>query len=365
MDQRGTGLSSPITADNLQARGSPADQAEYVRHFRADSIVADAELVRKALVPEGCHGGRWAVMGQSFGGFCCVTYLSFAPEGLLEVFITGGMPPRISSPCAAEAVYEATFRRVQAQNEKYYSRFPGDEARAAAVVQYLASQPNGHVLTPNGNYLTPRAFQALGLSCLGFSGGFERLHYMLEGAFDGPDSLSRKFLKEFDATMSFDTNPLYWLLHEPIYCQGGTEAGWAAQRVRGGCPELAAAFDAVAAVRAGQRVLFTGEMVWPWLAEDLAALRGLGPAAELLAYRKDWSRLYDAARLARNEVPVAAAMYFEDMFVDFGLSQETAAGIAGLRQHVTNEWLHDGIRESGPALLERLMGLARGSVPLR
>lgn len=50
-------------------------------HRRADSIVRDAEIVRKALVPRDNHGGRWSLLGQSFGGFCCMTYLSIAPEG--------------------------------------------------------------------------------------------------------------------------------------------------------------------------------------------------------------------------------------------------------------------------------------------
>lgn len=39
-----------------------------------------------------------------------------------------------------------------------------------------------------------RSLQLLGLSALGFSTGFEQLHYMFEGAFDG-DDLSLKFLK--------------------------------------------------------------------------------------------------------------------------------------------------------------------------
>jgi hypothetical protein len=48
---------------------------------RADSIVRDAELVRASLVPKNNHDGRWSLLGQSFGGFCCLTYLSIAPQG--------------------------------------------------------------------------------------------------------------------------------------------------------------------------------------------------------------------------------------------------------------------------------------------
>ena len=36
--------------------------------------------------------------------------------------------------------------------------------------------------------------------------------------------------------MAWDSNPLYALLHESIYCQGGgTASNWAAHRVRRKC----------------------------------------------------------------------------------------------------------------------------------
>ena len=47
-DQRGTGLSAPVCVETLQARGSVEDQVEYLTHFRADSIVRDAECFRHA-----------------------------------------------------------------------------------------------------------------------------------------------------------------------------------------------------------------------------------------------------------------------------------------------------------------------------
>lgn len=40
---------------------------------RADNIVRDAEAVRMAMVPSDAPGGgRWTLLGQSFGGFCAV-----------------------------------------------------------------------------------------------------------------------------------------------------------------------------------------------------------------------------------------------------------------------------------------------------
>lgn len=84
--------------------------------------------------------------------------------GLLEVFLTGGIPPFIDDHCPADKVYMATFRRVMVQNEKFYTRFPQDIQVVKDVVNFLVSQPSGGVQTPSGNMLRPRTLQLLGLS---------------------------------------------------------------------------------------------------------------------------------------------------------------------------------------------------------
>src|SRR5918912_143981 len=99
LDQRGTGRSSPVgTLDGLD----PQLQAGYLTHFRADSIVRDAEYIRRELGAD-----RWSVLGQSFGGMCVTTYLSIAPEGIREAIITGGLPPLRRG---IDDVYERTYR---------------------------------------------------------------------------------------------------------------------------------------------------------------------------------------------------------------------------------------------------------------
>ena len=90
----------------------------------------------------------------------------------------------------------------------------------------------------------------------------------------------------------------------------------------------------------------------------------LGPfreAAELIAAH-EWPRLYDAAQLAANEVPAAAAIYAEDMYVERAFSEETAALTRGLRPWVTSEYEHNGLRADGARILGRLLDLARGRV---
>jgi len=81
---------------------------------------------------------------QSFGGFCALTYLSFAPEGLKQVLITGGIPP-IGKACTADDVYEAGYEQVARQNEKYYKRFPQDIEIVRELVNYLAESEGGGV----------------------------------------------------------------------------------------------------------------------------------------------------------------------------------------------------------------------------
>jgi hypothetical protein len=96
--------------------------------------------------------------------------------------------------------------------------------------------------------------------------------------------------------------------------------------------------------------------------EETAGLRPFGEAVRLLAERTDWPDLYDPARLAANRVPVAAAVYHDDMYVDAGLSLRTARSVGSLKAWVTNEWEHDGLTASGDRVLARLMDLAAGRV---
>ena len=59
-------------------------------------------------------------------------------------------------------------------------------------------------------------------------------------------------------------------------------------------------------------------------------------------------------------MPVAAAIYAEDMYVERAFSEETAAHVRSLKPWVTNEYQHDGLRAEGDRILARLIDLARG-----
>jgi pimeloyl-ACP methyl ester carboxylesterase len=325
LDQRGTGRSTPIgTLPGLTASA----QADHLAHFRADAIVRDAERIREELGVE-----RWSVLGQSFGGLCVMTYLSIAPEGLREAFVTGGLAPigpRIDD------VYRATYSRTLERCRRYYERYPADRDRVRALSERLERDD---VRLPSGDRLTPRRLRQLG-NLLGMSTGAEDLHYILELPVDSP-----AFRHDVEAALSFARNPLYAALQEACWADGGSTR-WAAERL-------------LPAEYADDRELFVGEHVYPWMFEEYGALTPLREAAEILAQR-EWPRLYDPGRLAANEVPVAAAIYAEDMYVERVLSEETAARIGGLRTWLTDEYEHNALRADGGRVLGRLIDLARG-----
>lgn len=93
--------------------------------------------------------------------------------------------------------------------------------------------------------------------------------------------------------------------------------------------------------------------------EQYPLLRPFAEAAEILA-RHEWPRLYDPQVLASNTVPAAAVMYYDDMYVERILGEETARAIPGLRVWVTNEYEHNGLRADGRTVLDRLFAMVRG-----
>ncbi|MFH8734364.1 MULTISPECIES: alpha/beta fold hydrolase [unclassified Streptomyces] len=350
LDQRGTGSSTPANRQTLPLRGGPREQADYLAHFRADSIVRDCEVIRSEVT----GGSPWTVLGQSFGGFCATHYLSTAPEGLTAAVITGGLPTLDGH---ADDVYRAAYPRIERKVAAHYARYPQDVERARRIAEYLAE----HEPVLNGGYqLTVEAFQSLGI-LLGGTGGSDRLHYLLEDAFvrtPGGVELSDAFQEDVQATLSYAGHPLYALVHEAIYGQDARPTNWSAERVRGEFPQ----FDAGKTLAGDGPLLFTGESVHPWMFDCDPALRPLRETAELLAARTDWAPLYDPARLAANEVPAVAAVYHDDMYVDTDHAMRTARTIKGLRTWVTDEFEHDGLRAGAPRVLDRLLAMVRGDI---
>ncbi|MEL6115964.1 alpha/beta fold hydrolase [Photobacterium sp. SP02] len=336
LDQRGTGQSEPVHAQTL-AGLTAQQQADYLSHFRADNIVRDAEAIREALGIK-----LWSLLGQSFGGFCALHYLSFYPDSLVSACVTGGIPPIAGH---ADEVYRATYRRVLDKNMAFFKRFPSAQALCNRIADHLLTHD---VLLPNGQRFTVEQFQLIGIN-LGRSGGDLALYYQLESAFvevNGQPELSYSFLNAMLAEQSYQTNPIYAILHESIYCQHQASR-WSAHRVRDEYPQCH--------YQTGKDFCFTGEMVYPWMFEQLDTLKPLREAATILAEKADWPALYDASQLAANKVPLAAAVYVEDMYVEFDYSRATLAGIPNSKAWMTNEFEHNGLRADGERILDTLL----------
>ncbi|KAJ5221292.1 Proline iminopeptidase [Penicillium citrinum] len=350
LDQRGTGLSSTITAGTLARQGDAIKQAQYLKHFRADNIVRDCEAIRKSLTedyPEDQQ--KWSIIGQSFGGFCAATYLSQFPGSLREAYICGGLPPLVNEP---EPVYSRTYEKVAERNQAYYAKFPEDVQRVKKIMQYLAAN---QVPLASG-WLTPARFQQLGIM-FGFHGGIDSLHEIVLRAWNDLEifgSLTVPTLATIDGNGGMDKNIIYAVLHEAIYCQGKPSL-WAADRRRAASPQFQISDSQ-------PEIYFTGEMVFKDMFESYTELKQVQEVAEILANTSDWPALYDEAQLAKNEVPVYAATYIDDMYVHFDLASNTAAKIKGTKQFITNTMYHDALRSKSGEIMRQLFNLRDDSI---
>jgi len=103
-------------------------------------------------------------------------------------------------------------------------------------------------------------------------------------------------------------------------------------------------------------------MIYPWMFDDYCHLQPLKEAANLLATYDAWEPLYNMDVLEANTVPVAATVYYNDMYVERQFAEETATHIKGIKLWVTNEYEHNGLRADGERVLSRLFDMVRGEV---
>ena len=153
-DQRGTGRSSRVDTHVIEGMdGGGKAGAAFLKRFLADSIVRDFEHLRRTEF----GGARWATLGQSYGGFLTLTYLSLFPQGVIASFTTGGIP---HVPADATDVYRHTFPRMARKTAQFYKRYPQDVERAAIIADKLDAEP---VSLPNGRSAHRRTLPMLGI----------------------------------------------------------------------------------------------------------------------------------------------------------------------------------------------------------
>ena len=325
LDQRGTGLSTPVGDDDL-SRGASA-VAEYLTHLRADSIVRDCEAMREHL-----GAITWSVLGQSFGGFTTLAYLSTDASSLADVFITGGLSAVGRHP---DDVYALCYDKMRDASERYYRRFPEHRDRMRRLVDHADA---GDIVLPDGEVVSRSRLRSVG-SALGMNEGWQTLWSLLER-----DHRSNAFRYDLMNAMPYGgRNPLYFAFHESSYADGHATR-WSAERT-----EPDDFRDDV--------TLFTGEHIRRDWTETVPAFQPWREVALELA-EFEWPRLYDRVAIETSGATGAAAVYANDVYVPLEFSLETGRLLPGVELWVTSEHEHNGLR-SGP-VLTHLIDLAHG-----
>lgn len=325
LDQRGTGRSTPVGDQDL-ARGAEA-VAEHLTHLRADAIVRDCEALREHL-----GAATWSVLGQSFGGFTTLAYLSTDASSLEDVFITGGLSAIGRHP---DDVYALCYDKMRTTSERYYRRFPEHRDAMRRLVDMADA---GDIVLPDGEIVSRSRLRSMG-SALGTNDGWQTVWSLLER-----DPSSNAFRYDLMHAMPFDgRNPLYFAFHESSYADGHATR-WSAERT-----EPSDFRD--------DPTLFTGEHIRRDWTETVPAFRPWRDVTLALA-EHEWPSIYDAEAIAASGATGAAAVYVDDVYVPMEFSLETARLLPAVKLWVTSEHEHNGLR-SGP-VLSRLIDLAQG-----
>ena len=325
LDQRGTGRSTPV-GDRDLTRGT-AEVVEYLTHLRADSIVRDCEAMREHLGAD-----TWSVLGQSFGGFTTLAYITTDAPSLEHVFITGGLSAVGRHP---DDIYALTYDKMRDASERYYHRFPAHRDAMRRVADRAAA---GEIVLPDGEVLSVSRLRSLGM-LLGTNNEWQTLWQLLER-----DPLSNAFAHDVAAAMPYSArNPLYLAIHESSFSDGFV-TDWSAERTE---PEDFRA----------DPTLLTGEHV---RREWLDSVPGFQPwkDATLALAQVAWPTLYNAEVIAASGVRGAAAVYVTDAFVPLEFSMQTAALLPNVTPWVTSEHEHNGLRAG--TVLSHLIDLAHG-----
>lgn len=301
-----------------------------------------------------------------------MTYLSLVDHPPKVCLLTGGIAPMLTP---AYEAYSSLWERVKERNLCYYDMYPGDIGLVKKIVKKLLDEP---ATLPSGGTLTARRFLQLGMALGGSPSSFASLHSLFQSAFLQPDEtdFTRSFLKAVDNDQPFDDHPIYYLLHESIYADGlqSSPTNWAAHRAFEDKIKTPSEFDyrLTSQLDSDARpTLLFGEMVFPWMSEDFAECGGVGMTAlaNSLASKEDWGPLYNGEHmrevLGDGRSLAAAAVYYDDLYVDFDCSMKVAARGGPLEKakiFVTNDYQHSGLRDAGASMFTKLHGMATGSV---
>lgn len=303
-----------------------------------------------------------------------MTYLSQVAYPPKICLLTGGIAPMLTP---VYDTYLSLWARVKERSLQYYEMYPGDITVVKTIVQKLLEKP---ARLPSGGTLTARRFLQLGLALGGSPSAFAGFHAMISTAMinpDGSDSdFTRAFLKHVDSAQSFDDHPIYFWMHESIYGDGphmNSPTNWAAHRAYEDLTKMDDSYDyrytSSLMDDDSKPTIFFGEMVFPWMPEDFEELGGVGlqAVANALAGKSDWSSLYSGENMRKvlgdGSCKAAAAVYYDDMYVDFDACMKVASKEGPLEKckvWVTNDYQHSGLRDDGSHIFSKLHAMAKG-----
>lgn len=366
LDYRGCGESSPIYAHHLLHNLKIKDDrkvADYLTHFCQDNIVRDLEAIRQTLSKERVTAGgypvKWTILGQSYGGYISLTYLSMFPECLKDVFITGGLPP---CGMKLDDYFRIEYQDIVKQNQSFYRAYPDANILVRRILELIKDIGPKKIKMTGRGYFNGQKLLTLGRQ-FGSQVGFPEVYNLLQCIkfdLEQTGELRMETTSQFESILHVDERPLYPILLEQTWCSGG-KTRWAAEHVAReieGFGYLHMDDDGnyrdPAGTPADAPIYFTANTYCRFHYDTHEELVDLKGAAEILA-EHDWECPYNYEMLSSNscQVPVYAVSFEKDMHLDVGVAARTAAKVGGLRLVVDPGW-HQDIRYKPAEVLGRL-----------
>lgn len=300
LDQRGTGMSTPLDIDSILSLDTHdrTKAIKYLANFRADSIARDIEHIRISLFKDQ----PFFTFGQSFGGWCTYSYLSLFPNRATGCFLTGGFPPVGRQP---KDVYRKLVPQVDKANKRFLEKYPETTSQLKKLMVEL-----------DDNSLFSLAQKGV---AAGYSPSHAELRTTIESLYFDIETIGRPSNRSnqllYDP-FSFCTNPLYALLHEPIYCEG-IAPNWSGETVM--------IEENTRPDTTNLEKFFLGENILRRTFEVVKQLNPLHDLVDALMKFDGWEPLYNAANLAKNESPVIGTIYENDAAVVSSFARESAS----------------------------------------
>ncbi|KAH8881477.1 alpha/beta-hydrolase [Thozetella sp. PMI_491] len=371
IDYRGCGESDPVSQATVRGeKGLRTDRevADYIKLFGQDNIVRDLEAVRLCLDERLKAAGRspqaelkWSILGQSYGGYISLTYLSFHPDGLKEVFITAGLPP---CGMPIDDYFRVKYSKLVKQTREFYARYPDAERVVRDILGLISEIGAENIRMTGRGYLTGQKLLTLGRQ-FGSRRGFEEVYVLLtriRTELLTSQKLDAKTIRAFERTLHIDERPLYALLLEQTWCSSGATQ-WSAERVWRELPGFEylkmdenGRYREPSTLPENQPIYLTSHVYGRFMFDTHEELFDFKGAAELLAAH-EWESNYDEARLRQNKVPVYAVSFVSDMHLDIEVARQTAAKVGNMRLIVDDVNWHQDLRHMPAEILGRLFKL--------